>query len=79
MSLRFCSFPMPMQIPSNVSAPVLISADLCLMSQLWCSFPMTMQIPSNVSAPVLIAVDVCRMSQLAGGLCIESAVPVHRI
>ena len=32
-----CSFPMPMQIPSNVSAPVLIAADLCRMSQLPCS------------------------------------------
>ena len=32
-----CSFPMPMQIPSNVSAPVLIYVDLCLMSQLPCS------------------------------------------
>ena len=31
------SFPMPMQIPSNVSAPVLIYVDLCLMSQLPCS------------------------------------------
>ena len=27
-----CSFPIPMQIPSNVSAPVLIYVDLCLMS-----------------------------------------------
>ena len=34
-----------MQIPSNVSAPVLISADLCRMSQLAGSFPMQMQIP----------------------------------
>ena len=32
-----CSFPIPMQIPSNVSAPVLIYVDLCLMSQLPCS------------------------------------------
>ena len=49
---------------SNVSAPVLISADLCRMSQLWCSFPMQMQIFRNVSAPVLIFADLCRMSQL---------------
>ena len=54
----------PMQIPSNVSAPVLISVDSCRMSQLPCSFPMPMQIPSNVSAPVLISADLCRMSQL---------------
>ena len=33
MSKLACSFPMPMQISSNVSAPVLISADLCRMSQ----------------------------------------------
>ena len=38
----------PMQIPSNVSAPVLISVDSCRMSQLPCSFPMRMQIHSNV-------------------------------
>ena len=43
----------------NVSAPVLISADLCRMSQLACSFLMPMQIPSNVSAPVLISADLC--------------------
>ena len=53
----------PMQIPSNVSAPVLISVDLCRMSQLLCSFPMPMQIPSDVSVPVLISADLCRMSQ----------------
>ena len=34
MSKLACSFPMPMQISSNVLAPVLISADLCRMSQL---------------------------------------------
>ena len=27
-----CSFPMPLQIPSDVLAPVLISVDLCRMS-----------------------------------------------
>ena len=32
-----CSFPMPMQIPSNDSAAVLIAADLCRMSWLPCS------------------------------------------
>ena len=31
------------EIPSNVSAPVLISADVCRMSQLSCSFPMPMR------------------------------------
>ena len=41
------------EIPSNVSAPVLISVALFRMSQLLCSFPMLMQIPSTVSAPVL--------------------------
>ena len=46
----------------NVSAPVLISADLCRMSQLACSFPMQMPTPSNVSAPVLISADLCLMS-----------------
>ena len=46
----------------NVSAPVLISADLCRMSQLACSFLMPMQIPSNVLARVLISADLCRMS-----------------
>ena len=50
----------------NVSAPVLISADLCRMSQLACSFLMPKQRDSvNVSARVLISVDLCRMSQLA--------------
>ena len=50
----------------NVSAPVLISADLCRMSQLACSFLMPKQRDSvNVSARVLISVDLCRMSELA--------------
>ena len=61
----------PMQIPSNVSAPVLISVDLCRMSQLPCSVPMPMQIPSNVSAPVLIYVDLCLMSQLPCSVLIQ--------
>ena len=43
----------------NVSAPVLISADLCRMSQLACSFLMPIQIPSNVSDRVLISADLC--------------------
>ena len=51
----------------NVSAPVLISADLCRMSQLACSFLMPKQRDSvNVSARVLISVDLCRMSNAVG-------------
>ena len=49
---------MPMQIPSNVSARVLISVDVCRMFQLACSFRMQMPIPSNVSARVFISVDL---------------------
>ena len=65
----------PMQIPSNVSAPVLISVDSCRMSQLPCSFPMPMQIPSNVSAPVLMSVDLCRMFQLACSFLMPMQIP----
>ena len=36
MSELVCSCLMPMQIPSNVLARVLISVDLCRMSQLAC-------------------------------------------
>ena len=44
---------------------VLISAELCRMSQLACPCRMTMQIPLNVFARVLMSSDVCRMSELA--------------
>ena len=47
---------MQMQIPSNVSSRVLISAGLCRMPQLANSFLMQMQIHSNVSAAAAVAV-----------------------
>ena len=47
---------------ASVSGTLLISADLCQMSQPLCTFPMPMQIPSNVSATVLISADLRRMS-----------------
>ena len=52
---------------SNVLARVLISDELCRMSQLACSFLMPKQRDSvNVSARVLISVDLCRMSNAVG-------------
>ena len=54
---------------------MLISADLCLMSELACSCRMPMQVLSNVSARVFISVDLCRMSQLACPFLLQVKIP----
>ena len=47
-----------MQIPSNVSAPVLISADWCRMSQLPCSFLIQPQIQIQIRLQMQIQVEI---------------------